>query len=87
LEAIIKSGGNFQGDCEVNQRVVHLHGKAKKTYFEKFENYEAVTDETFSLQIATSWRVVIMLKIYCQGLCLRSTVLPRVLANLRRHSH
>jgi len=49
LEAIIKSGGNFQGDCEVNQRLVHLHGEARKTHFEKFENSEAVTDEAFSL--------------------------------------
>ena len=35
-----------------NQRLMHSHGKARKTYFEKFENSEAVgaiTDETFSL--------------------------------------
>jgi len=32
---------------KVNQKLVHLHGKAKKTSFEKFENSEAVTDETF----------------------------------------
>jgi len=49
LEAIIKSGDNFQGDFELNQRVVHLRGKARKTYFEKFENSKPVTDETFSL--------------------------------------
>jgi len=47
---------------------VHLHGKARKT---SFENSEAVTDETFSLRIATSWRVIITLKIYYQGLCLK----------------
>jgi len=43
-----------------NQRLMHSHGKARKTYFEKFENSEAVgaiTDETFSLWIATSWSV------------------------------
>jgi len=31
---------------------MHLHGKARTTYFEKFENSEAVgaiSDETFSL--------------------------------------
>jgi len=35
-------------------------GKTRNTYFEKFENSEGVgtiTDETFSLWIATSWRV------------------------------
>jgi len=31
FEAIIKSSENFQGDCEVNQRLMHLHGKARKT--------------------------------------------------------
>jgi len=39
---------------------MHLHGKARKTYFEKIENPEAVgaiIDETFSLWIATNWRV------------------------------
>jgi len=52
LEATIKSSENFPGDFEVNQRLVHLHGKARKTYFEKFENCEAVdavTDKTFSV--------------------------------------
>jgi len=52
LEAIIKSSKNFPGDFEVNQRLKHLHGKARKTCFEKFENYEAVgaiTDETLPL--------------------------------------
>jgi len=52
LVAIIKSSDNFPGDFEVNQRLMHLHGKARKTYFEKFENSAAVgaiTDETFSL--------------------------------------
>jgi len=52
LEAIMKSSENFPGDFEVNQRIIHLHVKARKTYFEKLENSEAVgsfTDETFSL--------------------------------------
>jgi len=47
---------------------MHLHGKARKTYFEKCENSEAVgiiTDETFSLWIAASWRVA-------RDLCLKS---------------
>jgi len=35
LEAITESRENFSGDFEVNQRLVHLHGKARKTYFEK----------------------------------------------------
>jgi len=51
LEAI-KSGENFPGDFEVNEILMHLHGKARKTYFEKLENFEAVgtiTDEAFSL--------------------------------------
>ena len=34
LEAI-KSSENFPGDFEVKQRLMHLHGKARKTYFEK----------------------------------------------------
>ena len=52
LEAIIKSSENFPGDFKVNQILMHLHGKVRKTYFEKFENSEvvaAITDETFSL--------------------------------------
>jgi len=52
LEAVIKFGENFPGDFEANQRLVHLHGKASKTYFEKLENSEAVgatIHETFSL--------------------------------------
>jgi len=49
LEAIIKSGDNFQGDFEVNQKLLHLHSKARKISFKKFENSEVVTDETFSL--------------------------------------
>jgi len=52
LEAIIKPSENFSGDLEVNQRLMHFHGKARKTYFEKLENYEAVgaiIDEIFSL--------------------------------------
>ena len=36
LEAIIKSSENFPGDFEVNQSLMHLHGKARKTYFENF---------------------------------------------------
>ena len=50
LEAIMKSSENFPGDFEVNQRITHLHVKARKIYFEKLENSEAVcsiTDETF----------------------------------------
>jgi len=47
------SSENFPGDLEVSQGLMHSHhGKASKTYFEKFENSEAVgaiTDETFSL--------------------------------------
>jgi len=31
----IKSSENFPGDFEVKQRLMHLHGKARKTYFEK----------------------------------------------------
>jgi len=52
LEAIIKSSKNFPSDFEVNQRLMHLHKKARKTYFEKFENSEAVgaiTNWTFFL--------------------------------------
>jgi len=52
LKAIIKSSENFPGVFEANQRLTHLHGKARKTNFEKFENSEtvdAITDETFSL--------------------------------------
>jgi len=52
LEAIMKSSENFPGDFVVNQRIIHLHVKARKTYFEKLENSEAVgfiIDETFSL--------------------------------------
>ena len=37
FEAISKPGDNFQGDFEVNQRLVHLYGKETKMYFEKFE--------------------------------------------------
>jgi len=55
LEKIFKSNGNFPGDFEVNQRLtdtVHLHGKAWKTFFEKFLSSEAIdadTDDTLSL--------------------------------------
>jgi len=50
LEAIIKKcSENFSGDFEVEQRLVHLHGNARKTNFEIFENFEVVTDDTFSL--------------------------------------
>ena len=48
LEAIIKCSENFPGDFE---RLTHLRGKARKIYFEKFENSEAVgaiTDEILS---------------------------------------
>jgi len=34
-EAIIKSSENFPGDFEVSERLMHLHGKARKIYFEK----------------------------------------------------
>jgi len=51
-ETIIRSSENFLGDFEVKTKTysMHLYGKARKTYFEKFENSEAVgaiTDETF----------------------------------------
>jgi len=39
---------------------LHLRGKARKTYFEKLEDSKAIgaiTDDTFSLWIATSSRV------------------------------
>ena len=72
LEAIIKSSENFPGDFE---RLTHLHGKARKIYFEKFENSEAVgaiTVETLSpflcdceLQPAGELQGI-MLNIYCQ---------------------
>jgi len=39
LEAIIKSSENFLGDFE---RLTHFNGKARKIYFEKYENSEAV---------------------------------------------
>jgi len=39
---VIKSSENFPGDFEVSQRLTHLHGKARKTYFAKLENSEAV---------------------------------------------
>jgi len=32
LEAIIKSSEHFPGDFEANQRLTHLHGKARKTF-------------------------------------------------------
>jgi len=83
LEAIIKSSENFPGVFEVNQRgtdlgIYELHGEAKENIL-KNDNSEAVgaiTNETFSLLIATSWRVA-------RGLCL--DLLPKMLANLRRH--
>jgi len=42
---------NFPGNFEVNQRVKHLHVKARKTYFKKSENSDAVGSitETFAL--------------------------------------
>jgi len=42
----------FQVTLKSTKRFMHLHGKARKTYFEKIENPEAVgaiIDETFSL--------------------------------------
>jgi len=68
--AIIKSSENFRGDFE---RLTHLHGKARKIYFEIFENSEAVgsiTDETLSafpceLQPAGELQGI-KLKIYCE---------------------
>jgi len=69
LGAVIKSSENFPGNFEVNQRVMHLQVKAKKAYFEKLENSEAVGSitETFSLSIATNWRVAsVVLKICCE---------------------
>jgi len=49
LEALIKSSENFSSDFEVNQRLMLLHGKARKTYFDKYEAVGArpITDETF----------------------------------------
>ena len=64
LEIIIKSSENFPGVFEVNQRgkdlgIYELHGEAKEKIL-KNENSEAVgaiTNETFPLSTATSWRV------------------------------
>ena len=82
-EAIIKSSENFPGVFEVNQRgknlgIYELHGEAKEIILknQNSEAFGAITNETFSLLIATSWRVA-------RDLCLDS--LPKMLANLRRH--
>jgi len=53
-----------------------LHGKARKTYFEKFLNskaVDAITDETSSSQIATRWT---FLRDYC--VCLYNSYFPFV---------
>jgi len=52
LEAIIKFSENFPGGFEVKLRLTHLHGKARKTHFEKFENSEAVGAITRAFHMA-----------------------------------
>jgi len=65
LEAIIKSSENFPGYFEVNERLTHLHGKARKTNFEKFENSEAVDAVTDFFLVNCNQLES------CKGLCLR----------------
>jgi len=67
LVAIIKSSGNFPGYFEVNQRLVHLHGKARKTFWKNSEAVGAITDETFPCELQPAGEFQgIMLKIYCE---------------------
>jgi len=78
LEAIIKFIENFSGDFEVNQRLTHLHRKARKTYFEKLEYYEAIGTV---LSLMRLFPCELQQAGELQGVML----LRKLLANLRRH--
>jgi len=70
FEATVKSSENFLGDFEVNQTLVHLHGKARKTYFDNLKILKLLMLSLMRLspcELQTAGDLYgIMLKIYCE---------------------